>query len=180
MSLIEKSVNEIKEINIMNIADAIVVLDKHVQNPSMGLPDEVFYYISRTTPMINVDLLIKDKNGRILLSWRDDQYAGRGWHLPGGIVRFREALETRLKKVAETEVGASVDYDPNPIAINEIINHKRDIRGHFISLLYKCSLSSAFVPKNKGLSKTDVGYLMWHDACPDDLLKLHDIYRKFL
>lgn len=164
----------------MNIADAIVVLDKYVPNPSAGLPEDIFYYISSVTPMVNVDLLIKDEKGRILLAWRDDQYAGRGWHLPGGIIRFRETLETRLKKVAETEVGASVDYDPSPIAINEIINYKRSIRGHFISLLYKCSLSSAFVPNNKGRSKTDVGYLMWHDACPDDLLKLQDIYRKYL
>lgn len=164
----------------MNIADAIAVLNKHVPNPSAGLPEDIFYYISSVTPMINVDLLIKDENGRILLSWRNDQYAGCGWHLPGGIVRFRETLETRLKKVAETEVGASMGYDPNPIAINEIINHERNIRGHFISLLYKCSLSSAFVPKNKGISKTDAGYLMWHDTCPDDLLKLQEIYRKYL
>lgn len=163
----------------MNIADALAVLDKYVPNPSAGLPEDIFYYISSVTPLVNVDLLIKDENGRILLSWRDDQYAGRGWHLPGGIIRFRETLETRLKKVAETEVGASVGYDPNPIAINEIINHERNIRGHFISLLFKCSLSSAFVPENKGISNNSKGYLKWHDSCPDDLLKLHDIYRKY-
>ena len=62
----------------MNITDAIALLDEQVPNPSMGLPDELFHYISRTTPLVNVDLLIKDENGRTLLSWRDDQYAGKG------------------------------------------------------------------------------------------------------
>lgn len=163
----------------MNIADAIEILDKHALNPSVGLPDEVFFYISRTTPLVNVDLLIKDEFGRTLLSWRDDQYAGKGWHLPGGIVRFKETLETRVKKVAETEIGALVDFDPTPITINQIIHKERALRGHFISILYKCSLPAAFVPENKGISNIDSGYLMWHDTCPSNLLKLHEIYRKF-
>jgi len=164
----------------MNIADAIAILDKRVTNPQAGLPDELFFYISKLTPLVNVDLLIKDEHGRTLLSWRNDQYAGQGWHLPGGIVRFKESLEARVKKVAETEVGTAVDFNPEPIAINQIILNDYDIRGHFLSILYKCSLSSAFVPENKGISNTDPGYLMWHDTCPDNLLKLQDIYRKFL
>jgi colanic acid biosynthesis protein WcaH len=129
---------------------------------------------------VNVDLLIKDENRRTLLAWRNDPYAGKGWHLPGGIVRFKESLETRLKKVAETEIGTSVDFDPNPIAINQIILKEYKNRAHFISILYKCSLSSAFIPENKGIFNTDQGYLMWHDTCPDNLLRLHEIYRKFL
>ncbi|TSC96021.1 MAG: hypothetical protein Athens101410_174 [Parcubacteria group bacterium Athens1014_10] len=164
----------------MNIAEAIKVLKKKVSNPSLGLPDDLFYYVTTITPMINVDLLIKDEKGRTLLSWRNDQYAGKGWHLPGGIIRFKETMETRIQKVAETEIGVKVDYDPNPLAINEIINNEREIRGHFISVLYRCSLSSDFVPKNKGISKTEPGYLMWHDQCPDNLLKWHDIYRKYI
>lgn len=163
----------------MNIVDAIEILDKQVPNPSAGLPEELFFYISRVTPMVNVDLLIKDGLERTLLSWRNDQYAGKGWHLPGGIVRFRETLETRVKKVAETEIGTSVDFDSNPIAINQIIHNKKN-RSHFISILYKCSLSATFVPENKGLSNTDPGYLLWHETCPDNLLKFHEIYREFL
>ena len=59
----------------MSIADAIDVLDRSVTDPGLGLPDEVFYYISRTTPLVNVDLLIKDEIGRVLLAWRDDPVA---------------------------------------------------------------------------------------------------------
>ena len=57
---------------------------------------------------IYIDMLvqhIKDENERTLLSWRDDQFTGSGWHVPGGIVRFKETMEARLGKVAETEIG---------------------------------------------------------------------------
>ncbi len=164
----------------MDITDAIAVLDKQFPDPSAGLPDEIFYYISRTTPLVNVDLLIKDENERTLLSWRNDQYAGKGWHVPGGIVRFKETLETRVKKVAETEIGIDIRFNVVPIALNQLIHHGRNTRSHFISILYKGFLSGSFVPKNKGLSAEDKGYLMWHDSCPDNLIRFHEMYRKLI
>ena len=165
----------------MSIADAIAVLDRHVPNPSNGLPDEVFYYISKTTPLVNVDLLIKNENGCILLAWRNDPIAGTGWHIPGGIIRFKETFEQRIQKVAQLEVGVDdIQFDPTPLAINQIILDNHEIRGHFISILYDCFLSTTFMPENRGLSNIGPGYLMWHDSCPDDLLKFHEIYREFL
>ncbi len=163
----------------MNCKEAIKFLDKQIQNPSSGLPGDIFLFVSRLVPMVNVDLLVKDENGRTLLSWRDDQYCGKGWYVPGGIVRFKEKLETRLLKVAETEIGAMVKFDPVPIAINQIIC-KHNTRGHFISILYKCFLSGKFIPKNIGLSKKDKGYLKWHDSCPKNLIKIHEMYRKYI
>ncbi|MBF0329411.1 MAG: NUDIX domain-containing protein [Nitrospirae bacterium] len=166
----------------MEISNAIAALDKLVPNPAVGLPDDLFYYISRTTPLVNVDLLIKDENGRTLLAWRDDRYSGTGWHVPGGIVRFKETFEERIRKVAETEIGSDIsfEFDPAPIALNQLINKDRDLRGHFISVLYKCFVPSRFVPENKGLSPEDAGYLRWHDHCPSNLIKYHEIYRAFI
>ena len=92
----------------MNISEAIAILDKETVNPQAGLPDEVFRFVSRITPLVNIDLLIKDDSGRTLLSWRDDRYSGTGWHLPGGIIRFKEAMETRVKKVMESEIGIEI------------------------------------------------------------------------
>ncbi|MCM8796938.1 MAG: NUDIX hydrolase [Candidatus Omnitrophica bacterium] len=164
----------------MDIRDAIAVLNKAITNPSDGLPEELFLFISRITPLVNVDLLIKDEFGRTLLSWRDDQYCGKGWHIPGGIIRFKETLEERVKKVAENEIGIDIKFDPVPIAINQLIHSERDIRSHFISILYKCFLPSTFVPENRGLFNKDTGYLMWHNSCPRDLLKVHEIYKKYI
>ncbi len=161
----------------LKLETSVATLVEAVPNPSLGLPDSIFYYISRTTPLVNVDLLIKDENGRTLLAWRDDLYAGTGWHVPGGIVRFKERLETRVEKVAETEIGTSVRFDPAPIALNQVILEDRQIRGHFISILYRCFLPGTFRPKNRGLSPEDAGYLAWHERCPANLLEVQEIYR---
>ncbi len=162
----------------MNIHQAIQFLDKQIRKPSLGLPEEVFLFVSRVTPMVNVDLLIKDEKGRTLLSWRDDQYAGTGWHLPGGILRFKESLETRVIKVAEKEIGVAVKFDPVPITINQTIC-PHNTRGHFISILYQCFLSGKFIP-NTGLKKKTIGYLQWHDSCPINLVKVHKIYSRYI
>jgi len=164
----------------MNIEASIASLVEAVPKPSLGLPDSVFYYISRTTPLVNVDLLIKDENGRTLLSWRNDQYAGTGWHVPGGIVRFKERLETRVEKVAEAEIETAVQFDPTPIALHQIIHEEHEIRGHFVSLLYKCFVPGTFKPRNEGLSPEDAGYLVWHDRCPANLLHMQEVYRKYI
>ena len=83
----------------MNILDSIDYLEKNVPDPRVGLSRELFLLVSRLTPLVNVDLLVKDEAGRVLLSWRDDQYAGQGWHVPGGILRYKETLLERVDKV---------------------------------------------------------------------------------
>lgn len=51
-------------------------------DPAEGLGDELFLVVASLTPIVNVDILIV-KEGNILLSWRDDEQCGAGWHLPG-------------------------------------------------------------------------------------------------
>lgn len=164
----------------MTITEAIKILDSNVDNPTLGLPDDIFYYISRTTPLINVDLLIKNKKGQTLLAWRDDEHVGSGWHIPGGIIRYKETIENRINKVAKLEAGCKVEYEPTAIAVNEIIaNFKRD-RAHFISLLYNCKIVEPYNIDNKKLTPKEPGYLKWFDNCPIDLLSWHDIYKEYL
>ena len=163
----------------MKINKIIEQLEALILDPKSGLPKEVFHLISRLTPLVNVDLLIKDKNNRTLLAWRDDQFAGKGWHIPGGIVRYKETLETRISKVAENEIGASLNFNSVPIAMNQVLC-KHQTRGHFISFLYECWFDSPFVPTNNTLSPDDPGYLQWHNHCPENMVKVHEMYRSFI
>jgi colanic acid biosynthesis protein WcaH len=160
----------------MNLLDAISIIKNNANNPAQGLPQEVFLMISSMTPLVNVDLLIKDEKGRTLLAWRDDLHCSTGWHIPGGIIRYRETLETRLQKVAQSELGINkIDFHPKHISVNELIHHEREERCHFISFLYECYLPSTFEPKNSS-SKLYPGFLKWHDNSPSDLIKYHDLY----
>ena len=83
-------------------------LESRVRQPEDGLPEPMFLLISRLTPLLSVDLLIRNNNGRTLLTWRDDDSYGPGWHVPGGIVRYRESLADRVHEVARLELRARV------------------------------------------------------------------------
>src|SRR5436305_7642155 len=101
------------------IDEAFGVLDAWVGAPAGGLPEEFFLFLSRYTPLINVDLLIQDDRRRTLLTWRQDERYGAGWHVPGGIIRYKETAEARIRATAQRELGAEVEWDPDPIAIEQ-------------------------------------------------------------
>lgn len=129
-----------------------------------------------------MDLLIKNEQNHTLLTWRDDGYWEPGWHIPGGIVRYKETISDRINRVAASELGAKVEFKKDPLAINEVIHPpSRRTRGHFISLLYECTLLS---PPNrnlkyeKGIPKQ--GEWAWHSKCPDNIIPVHQMYRKFI
>ena len=153
------------------------LLEAALDDPTQGLPQEVFYFMSRITPLVNVDLLVRDSRGRTLLAWRDDPYAGKGWHIPGGIVRFKESLLDRVTATVRDEIGRDLDIDPVPVQSNQLWK-KQDTRGHFVSFLYLCTPREDFEPDNTGRSPGDSGFLAWHEGSPDDLIIVHDrIYR---
>lgn len=149
-------------------------------NAAISLPEELFLYVSSITPLVNVDLLIKDDSGRVLLTWRDDSYHEPGWHVMGGIIRFKELFKDRIHAVARIELGATVKSDMVPLAINQVIHPSRGVRGHFVSLLFKCMLTS--LPDETRRSKSGSplpGQWYWHTTPPSNLIAVHDMYRPF-
>lgn len=156
-------------------------MESFIKNPSKGLPEDIFLFISRITPIINVDLLIKNNKNHTLLTWRDDGYWAPGWHIPGGIIRFRETISDRIKAVAASELGAEITFKKDPLAINESIHPSRKFRGHFISLLYECALVSPPDKKLRyGPGIPQPGEWAWHSKCPDNLISVHEMYRKYM
>jgi ADP-ribose pyrophosphatase YjhB (NUDIX family) len=150
-------------------------------NARQGLPYDIFLTLSSLTPMINVDLLIRNNQGQTLLTWRDDQYYGPGWHIPGGIIRFKERIADRIAAVAASELGCKVTFSEAPLLLSEITAPDRDVRGHFISLLYHCNPSSQPDKALKFSSGTPKnGQWMWHDRSPEMLIKVHEIYRRWI
>lgn len=165
----------------MEIKEIVNLLESFVKNPSAGLPDDIFLFATRITPIINADLLIKNEQNQTLLTWREDGYYPPGWHVPGGIIRYKEQIAARINAVAAGELGAKIKFKETPVAINEVIHPSRNNRGHFISLLYACSLTSP-LDKNrrheKGVPKP--GEWAWHGRCPKNIIPVHEMYRNFI
>lgn len=158
---------------------------EHV-DPETGLGTELFLMISSMTPILNVDLFVTDEWGRVLLSWRDDKHCGKGWHIPGGCIRFKETLDTRIHMTAIDELGTDVHYDPRPLLVREniamddlTVRVNRNERAHFISLLYDCTLKQQLELKNCD-GQEIAGHLKWFDKVPDNFIQIQYYYRAFL
>jgi ADP-ribose pyrophosphatase YjhB (NUDIX family) len=157
----------------------IETLEAAVGDSRRGLPEDVFLFVSRITPLVNVDLLIKDDRSRTLLTWRDDEFFGSGWHVPGGIIRYKEPVADRIRACAREELGADVSCDPAPLLVSETIR-AQNTRGHFISLLFRCRLLGApDEARRAGSDRPSPGQWRWHDRCPPDLLDVHGQYARF-
>ncbi len=156
-------------------------------NPQKGLGEELFLFASSLMPVVNVDLLVYNTKGQFLLTMRDDPHCGKGWHVPGGCIRFRETAEMRVRKVAKTELGITdILIEKEPIKVFEFeITELRGIsnqneRSHFITLVYKCKVPDSYRINNSGLSEDDIGYIKWFDHLPDNVLRIQDKYRDIL
>lgn len=166
--------NEKEEIHVL-----IDALQQFIIDPEEGLPEDIFLFLTSIIPMINVDLLIRDEKGRVLLSWRDDDIHGKGWHVPGGIFRLHETFEERIQKTALGEIGCNIIHSEKPIDIVEIINKSRKLRSHFITMVYDCRLPNGFMISNKGRNEEQMGFLKWHDCFPQDMVMEHIFYKKY-
>lgn len=159
---------------------AILALQSVLRDPSGGLPEDVFLFLSRMTPLTNVDLLIRDPARGYLLTWRDDEYYGAGWHIPGGIIRFKETAAARIRETARLELGAEVTFEPIPRTVRESIEPVRDARGHSISLLYCCTLASLPDPAREFVSGSPLlGQWHWHAEWPDNTIDVHRDFRRY-
>jgi ADP-ribose pyrophosphatase YjhB (NUDIX family) len=162
----------------MSSEDSIMMLESAIVDARQGLAEDIFLFISRITPLINVDLLIQDE-GRTLLTWRDDELFGSGWHLPGGIIRYKEAAEHRIQDCAREELAVEVSFDPKPLLVSETIREEQN-RGHLISLLYRCRLLSPLDDASQATqTPPSRGQWRWHNTAPPDLLQVQRHYTRF-
>lgn len=163
----------------MTNQEAIAQLERAAPHPEDGLPEELLLFISRMAPLINVDLLVQDEAKRVLLTWRDDEFYGAGWHVPGSIIRYKEHAADRIRRCAQDELGCAVEFDPAPVTIIESMDTRRN-RGHFISMLYRCRLAGEPDPARRAGGRPRRGDWMWHERCPPDFLALQFPYQQFL
>jgi colanic acid biosynthesis protein WcaH len=158
---------------------SLEVLEAAIGDPRRGLPEDVFRFVSRITPLVNVDLLIKDDRSRTLLTWREDELFGSGWHVPGGIIRYKESAVDRIRACAGEELGADVTCDEAPLFVLEA-TAPQEMRGHHISLLFRCRLLGPPDEANRAdAGAPTAGQWRWHERCPPDLLYVQRPYARF-
>ena len=154
--------------------------EQEIIRPEEGLPEELFLEVSSLVPIPNVDLFILDEEGKLLLTRRDDVFFGKGWHLPGGCIRFKETMIERVRKTAKRELGATVRIEEKPLAVREVIIQDyreslsdQNIRAHGLSVLFLCYLHD----KGNVEHMVEAGQAKWFRKIPQKILSVHDVYK---
>ena len=75
------------------------------------LPDEVFAQVIENAPLIAIDLLVEDREHRVLLGWRKNPPAQSFWFVPGGRVQKNETLDQAFARITRAELGQCFDLE---------------------------------------------------------------------
>lgn len=132
---------------------------KNLTKDPHGLSKKEFNRIVKLVPFIACELIIVNKKKEFLLAWRHDKY-WRGWHFPGGLLRYRETFEERIQAVARDELGIHI----NSFRFIDVFNYLDDPRGHSICLLFLCR-----TPDTPMTGK-------WFRKTPKNIIKHHRQY----
>lgn len=74
------------------------------------LPKEAYTEVVRNTPLVSIDLLIEDINGKILLGYRLNRPAKNSWFVPGGVIRKNENFIEAYQRISKDELGIEIDF----------------------------------------------------------------------
>ena len=121
------------------------------------LSPEAFKEVVRNTPLVSIDLVIENKEGEILLGWRNNLPAKGFWFVPGGRIQKGEHFEDAFKRIVKAETGIEYQLEDTIfLGIYEHIYPDENFAGeegygtHYIVIAYRIKLDTiAELPKEQ-------------------------------
>lgn len=74
-----------------------------------SLSNEEFGAVVEATPLVSIDLIVRDSAGQILLGYRENRPAKAFWFVPGGRVRKNERLDQAFARLAQVELKLDLE-----------------------------------------------------------------------
>jgi colanic acid biosynthesis protein WcaH len=110
----------------------------------MWLPDETFKSIIQHTPLISIDLIVRNEQGEVLLGKRVNAPAKGYWFVPGGRVRKNETLDDAFVRLVKEELGIESGITRADAKFLGVFEHfyedcvfGNDVNTHYIVLTYQ-------------------------------------------
>ena len=75
------------------------------------LPPEHFRQVVELTPLVSIDLVVRDARSRMLLGWRRNRPAKDFWFVPGGRIGKNETLQAAFARITAAELGRVQPFD---------------------------------------------------------------------
>lgn len=72
---------------------------------SRFLNKDEFAQVVRNTPLVSIDLIIRDPDRCVLVGLRTSEPAKGKWFVPGGVVRKNERLADAFARIVKAEIG---------------------------------------------------------------------------
>lgn len=109
----------------------------------MWLPDETFKSVIQNTPLISIDLIVRNQQGEVLLGKRVNAPAKGYWFVPGGRVRKNETLDDAFVRLVKEELGIESGITRADAKFLGVYEHfyddyvfGNDVSTHYIVLAY--------------------------------------------
>ena len=113
----------------------------------MMISDQQLLEVIKNTPLISIDIIVKNEDGRILLGLRKNEPAKGTWFVPGGRVRKDEGLDPAFSRIVGDEIGLKYTRDmARFIGVFENRYNKNflsvpDVETYYIVLAYQIRLN---------------------------------------
>ncbi|SIT42848.1 GDP-mannose mannosyl hydrolase [Paraburkholderia ribeironis] len=109
-----------------------------------------FLDVVRLTPLVAIDLIVSDADGRVLLGHRRNRPARGTWFVPGGRIQKNETLDAAFARIADAELGLA-NLTRAAARFEGVFEHhysdnfaaEPHVSTHYIVLAYALSLTSA-------------------------------------
>ncbi len=110
------------------------------------IEQRAFLRIVDATPLVSVDLLMSHGAGEVILGRRVNRPCRGYWFAPGGVITKNESIRDAVERVAQAELGLSVNFDR--ARFRGVFEHLYDenflgvpeISTHYIVLAYEYPL----------------------------------------
>ncbi|MCW8840450.1 MAG: GDP-mannose mannosyl hydrolase [Gammaproteobacteria bacterium] len=68
----------------------------------------LFSAVVANTPLVSIDLVVRNPSGEVLLGLRTNRPAQGTWFVPGGRIRKDEAIRDAFMRLTEVELGRAI------------------------------------------------------------------------
>lgn len=141
----------------------------------MFLDAATFSTVIDSAPLVSIDLLVTDEQGRILLGLRNNRPAKGFWFVPGGRIQKNETLSSAFQRLSLNELG--VEFSINDAKLLGAFTHiytdsifDESISTHYVAIAYELRVAPEALRLPKGEQHNSYQWLNRNDLLNNEFV----------
>ncbi len=140
----------------------------------MWVQEDIFKCIVAYTPLVSIDLIVANVEGKILVGRRKNRPAKGSLFVPGGRILKNETIAEAFKRITFQEIGKEIEIAA--ASFLGVFEHfyddsvfGNDVSTHYVVLAHKLT-----IPDNLSLPKLQHSEYLWLTV--DELINREDVH----